>query len=59
MILCGKLQMLMMCHKSVSEHALCCRLTGGTTETAAAPATAASSDSVGKAGAQPVLQNGS
>jgi len=47
------------CHKSVSEHALCCRLTGATTETAAEPATAASSGSVGKAGAQPAVQNGS
>ncbi len=48
--------MLMM---SVSEHALCCRLTGGATETAAAPATATSSDLVGKVSAEPVVQNGS
>ncbi len=48
--------MLMM---SVSEHALCCRLTGGATETPAAPATAVSSDLAGKASAQPVVQNGS
>ena len=43
----------------LTEQALPCRLTGGLTDTAAEPATPASSSTVDHVAAQPVAQNGS